>query len=80
MGAVMHVVLQSASMSPTVRLAMTSGFLGGLTTYSSFNYETTKLFEEGMTTAAVANFGATIVGCFGAGLLGLLAARTFVAG
>jgi CrcB protein len=75
MGAVMHVVLQSASLSPTVRLAITSGFLGGLTTYSSFNWETTKLFQDGLTTVAIANLGATLVGCFAAGLLGLFAAR-----
>jgi len=80
MGAVMHVVLHSAAMSPTVRLALTSGFLGGLTTYSSFNYETTKLFQDGIPMAAVANLGATLVGCFAAGLLGLLAARGLVGG
>ena len=80
MGVVMHVALHSASMSPTVRLALTSGFLGGLTTYSSFNYETTKLFQDGMTMGAVANFGGTLVGCFVAGLLGLAAARALVGG
>jgi CrcB protein len=80
MGAMMHVVLHSAAMSPTVRLTVTSGFLGGLTTYSSFNYETTKLFQDGMTTATVANLGATLVGCFAAGLLGLVAARALVGG
>jgi CrcB protein len=39
--------------------AMTGG--SGASTYSSFNYETTRL-SEGATTAAIANFGATLVG------------------
>jgi fluoride exporter len=80
LGAVMHLALHSASMSPTLRLTLTSGFLGGLTTYSSFNYETTKLFQDGMTMVAVANFGATLAGCFAAGVLGLVAARALVGG
>ena len=72
---VMHLALHSAAMSPTLRLTLTSGFMGGLTTYSSFNYETTKLFQDGATTTAVANLGATLAGCFVAGLLGLAFAR-----
>jgi CrcB protein len=78
MGVVMHLALQSASMSPTLRLALTSGFLGGLTTYSSFNYETTKLFQDGLTMVALANFGATVAGCLAAGLLGMALARGLV--
>jgi CrcB protein len=80
MGVVMHFALQSAAMSPTVRLTLTSGFLGGLTTYSSFNYETTKLFQDGARLSAVSNFGATVVGCCVAGLLGLVVARGLVGG
>src|SRR3954468_8317712 len=43
--------------SPTVRLVLTVGFLGGLTTYSSFNYETMRLFDEGRAGVAFANLG-----------------------
>ena len=46
LSAVMHVAL-ALSWSATVRSAITIGFIGGLTTYSSFNYETTRLIEEG---------------------------------
>jgi CrcB protein len=63
------------SWSPTVRSAITVGFLGGLTTYSSFNYETTRLMEQGAHGAAAVNALATIAGAFGAGWLGLLFAR-----
>jgi len=72
--AVMHAALTLA-WSPNVRVAITIGFLGGLTTYSSFNYETMRLFEEGATRAAFVNAVATIVGGFVAGGLGLFCAR-----
>lgn len=60
----------SANFSPTLRLALTTGFLGGFTTYSSFNHETTALFAAGARGAALANFGITVVGGLAAGLLG----------
>jgi fluoride exporter len=63
------------SWSPTVRSAITVGFLGGLTTYSSFNYETTSLIEQGAPAVAALNAVATIAGAFAAGWLGLLFAR-----
>jgi fluoride exporter len=75
--AVMHAALV-LSWSPTLRSAITIGFLGGLTTYSSFNYETTRLIEEGAFGTAAMNAAATIFGSFIAGYLGLLFARQFI--
>lgn len=75
--AVMHAA-GTLAWSPTLRAAMTIGFIGGLTTYSSFNYETTRLIEEGATGAAVFNATATILGAFVAGWLGMLCARQLV--
>jgi CrcB protein len=72
--AVMHMAL-TLSWSPTVRSAITIGFIGGLTTYSSFNYETTRLLEEGAHGSAAINAIATIVGSFAAGWLGLVFAK-----
>ena len=63
------------SWSPTLRSTITVGVIGGLTTYSSFNYETTRLLEEGATGAAVLNALVTILGTFAAGWLGMLSAR-----
>jgi CrcB protein len=72
--ATMHAAL-ALSWSPTVRSAMTIGFIGGLTTYSSFNYETTRLLEEGAVGAAALNVAVTLFGAFAAGWLGVLSAR-----
>ena len=54
---------------------MTIGFIGGLTTYSSFNYETMRLFEEGAPATAALNVALTLLGGFMAGWLGLVTAR-----
>jgi fluoride exporter len=61
--------------SATLRSALTIGFIGGLTTYSSFNYETTRLFEEGAGPTALLNVMLTVLGGFMAGVLGLLTVR-----
>jgi fluoride exporter len=75
--AIMHAAL-SLGWSATVRSAITIGFLGGLTTYSSFNYDTMRLFEEGAAATAVLNVGMTLAGGLAAGWLGLLSARTLL--
>lgn len=72
--ALMHAAL-TLGWPPTVRAAATIGFIGGLTTYSSFNYETMRLFEEGAPATAFLNLGLTVMGGFMAGWLGLVAAR-----
>jgi fluoride exporter len=71
---VMRIALEVATFPVNLRLALTTGFMGGLTTYSSFNFETTKLLLEGKRAIAIANIGATLVLCFVAGMLGLLVA------
>lgn len=73
--AVIQIALNMAAFPPTLRLALTTGFLGGLTTYSSFAWETTRLAQDGAIGAAFVNFGLTTVACFGAVLLGLAVAQ-----
>jgi CrcB protein len=59
----------------TTRAVVTIGFIGGLTTYSSFNYETMRLFEERAMATAALNVALTVLGGFMAGWLGLVTAR-----
>jgi fluoride exporter len=72
---ILEASLRVASFPPNLRLALTTGFMGGLTTYSSFNYETTTLAAQGSSERALLNVGATLVGCALAGLAGLWLAR-----
>jgi len=75
--ALMHAALL-LGWSPTLRAALTIGFLGGFTTYSSFNYETMQLLEEGAPATAMLNVGATLAGGLVAGWLGLVLARELI--
>ncbi len=72
---VMYVGLATSAISPELRLALATGFLGGFTTYSTFNYETIALMREGTWLIATANVAATVVLCLAAGAAGLAVAR-----
>jgi CrcB protein len=72
---VMRVALYTPAFSPELRLALTTGFLGGLTTYSSFNYELASLYRDGTRTMALVYGVGTVTSCIVAGLLGLALAE-----
>jgi CrcB protein len=72
--ALMQTAINASTLSPTLKLVLATGFLGGLTTYSSFAFETVKLAQAGSRQAAVLNFGLTSLACFAAVLLGFGAA------
>ena len=61
--------------SPTVRAMLTTGVLGGFTTYSTFNYETSEYLREGAWVMATANVFLTVAICLVAGFAGLAVAR-----
>jgi len=72
------VVLELAlkkTMSPGLALGLSTGFMGGFTTYSSFNFQTTALAANGAAGRAVLNVVVTLAGCLIAGLLGQWLAR-----
>ena len=73
---VMVLALQKGStISEDTRLFLTTGVLGGFTTYSSFNFETLRLAQGGALGIAAVYLAVTLVGCLIAGLLGMQAAR-----
>ena len=74
-GVLMHVGLAAEWMSPTLRVALTVGVMGGFTTYSTFSYETVRLLEQEAWLPVFANIGATTVGCLLACYVGMVAAR-----
>lgn len=57
------------------RLVLGTGVLGGFTTYSSFNLETLRLFEQGAVVRGGAYLLATILVCMLAGFAGIALAR-----
>jgi fluoride exporter len=75
---VMHVGLRTELVSPTVRIALASGVIGGFTTYSTFNYETFRYFQNGAWGVGTMNVAAMVLACLLAGLLGWAAGRALV--
>lgn len=67
-------------LSPTARLALTTGVMGGFTTYSAFSYETLRLFENGAWIAGASNVLVTVVACLASCLLGLWCGRSWFVG
>lgn len=65
----------SELVSPTTRIVLTAGFMGGFTTYSAFAVETTVLLREGAALLAAANVGVTLVGGLVACFLGMSLGR-----
>ncbi|MCC6877202.1 MAG: fluoride efflux transporter CrcB [Sandaracinaceae bacterium] len=57
------------------RLVLGTGVLGGFTTYSSFNLETLRLFEQGAVVRGGAYLFATVLVCMLAGFAGIALAR-----
>jgi fluoride exporter len=72
--------LAATRISPETRVFLTTGVMGGLTTYSSFNYETLELARGGQVAAAGANVALTLVGCGLAGVAGLVVAARLTEG
>ena len=66
--------------SPDVRLTLATGLLGGLTTYSAFNWETLAFLRAGEWTVGMLHVGITLIGCIGAGAAGLAFARALLGG
>ncbi|WP_019226704.1 fluoride efflux transporter CrcB [Dehalobacter sp. E1] len=67
--------LDKLTLSPEMRLAMTVGFLGAFTTFSTFGYETIMLLKDGnILTAGIYTLVSIIIGFLGV-FLGMGLAR-----
>ena len=61
--------------NPDVRAALTVGFLGAFTTFSTFAYETVKLSDDGSSSTATAYVVASVAVGIAAAWLGTVAGR-----
>ncbi len=77
-GLIMELGMRSTLIPDTVRLGLTVGFLGGLTTFSTFSYETFTLLEDGRFMVAGANVLASVAVCLLFTWLGIVTIRTLV--
>jgi CrcB protein len=59
--------------TPSLRLFLTVGILGGFTTFSSFSYETLALVRDGESLRALANVGLSLCSCLAATWAGMKA-------
>ena len=75
LAAIMYLATAAAALSPAARLVLGTGFCGGFTTYSTFNYETMKLLQERAWALVAMNVAATGIGCLVSGYLGWAGAR-----
>jgi len=74
-GFLMEFGLHSTLIPASLRVGLTVGFLGGLTTFSTFSYETFRLLEEGEILFAGLNAAGSVVVCVIFAWVGITLAR-----
>ena len=79
MGFAMELLTRHASLPPEARLAMTTGFLGGLTTFSTFSAEIVTLLLRRELFWSMIAVGVHVLGTVLMTLVGLFAARALYA-
>ena len=77
-GLIQQVGVTSLLIPETTRLFLTVGIMGGLTTYSSFSYETLRLAQIGAWGQAWINVLVTTAVCLGVCFLGIVVGRMIV--
>lgn len=77
-GLIQQVGTTSLLIPETTRLFLTVGIMGGLTTYSSFSYETLRLAQIGAWGQAWINVLVTTAVCLGVCFLGIVVGRMIV--
>ena len=67
---IMHIGSATEMLSPELRVMLTTGVMGGFTTYSTFSYETMRYLQDGTWALALLNVAVTTVVCLAACFLG----------
>lgn len=77
-GLIQQIGIASLLIPDATRLFLTVGIMGGLTTYSSFSYETVRLVQMGAWSEAWVNVLVTTALCLGVCFLGIAVGRQIV--
>lgn len=77
-GIIMELSLTTQCISPNLKLFLTTGIMGGLTTFSTFSYETISLFNDGKYVLGSLNTCLNLFLSLGAVLLGQSVISRFV--
>jgi fluoride exporter len=77
-GFIMTLSAERAHWSPNWRYLMVAGFLGGYSTFSSFEYETFRVFQDGEFLIASLNIVLSVAVGFVSVWLGVITGRTIV--
>jgi len=75
-GLIMELGMRSTIISDTLRIGLTVGLMGGLTTFSTFSYENFRLMEDGRFFVAFTNILASMAACLLLTWLGVVTVRT----
>jgi fluoride exporter len=63
--------LNHLSMPPDLRIGLTTGLMGGFTTFSTFGWDSVRMLESGEWSRALAYIGASVLGGLAAMMLGM---------
>ena len=75
MALIMQLSLSSTRLDPLLVLALTTGFMGGFTTYSTFNFEVLRALQAGAWGVAGTYVALTVTGGLLAGVAGMQLGR-----
>ncbi len=75
LGFLMQLSVSKEFFNPAITFIFTVGFLGAFTTFSSFSYETLRLFEAGLLWIAAVNIAANLLFGLSATILGAALAK-----
>jgi len=65
--------LNHLSVPPDLRIGLTAGLMGGFTTFSTFGWDSVRMFESGEWLRALAYIGASVLGGLAAMMVGMRA-------
>ena len=69
-GVIMEISMSTDLISPNLKLFLTTGIMGGLTTFSTFSYETISLLSDGKYLLGIGNIFVNLILSLGGVVLG----------